>query len=90
MHNNIKQFHKCPVCFYPGLEEEPFVNNEGSFEICSCCGIEFGYELMNPSDTNRIIELRNEWIKNGSEVFSKESVLEFYVSKQLENTDNPI
>ncbi len=30
----------CPVCGYPSLQEEPFY----SYEICPCCGVEFGFD----------------------------------------------
>ena len=54
--------HPCPVCAYVGLEE-PAYDNHGyaSFEICACCGIEFGYQDARRSHG----ELRREWIANG-------------------------
>jgi hypothetical protein len=36
--------HSCPVCGFPRLHEEPYSHaHEASFEICPCCGTEFGY-----------------------------------------------
>jgi hypothetical protein len=33
----------CPVCGYPGLEEEPrSAEGGGSYEICPCCSFQFG------------------------------------------------
>jgi hypothetical protein len=33
----------CPVCGYPGLEEDPRpAIGGGSFEICPSCGFQFG------------------------------------------------
>ena len=35
----------CPVCGYAYLEEPPRdEKGRPSFDICDCCGIEFGYE----------------------------------------------
>ena len=35
--------HKCPVCGYPKLKEEPRTESTGgSFEICPSCGFQFG------------------------------------------------
>jgi len=36
----------CPICGFPDLDEPPY-DSDGenpSFDICPCCGIEFGYE----------------------------------------------
>lgn len=37
--------HACPVCGWPELREPPR-NEEGgaSYEICPCCGFEFGFD----------------------------------------------
>ena len=54
--------NRCPVCGYDGLEE-PAYDEDGvpSFEICPCCGIEFGYEdATKPHES-----LREEWIAKG-------------------------
>ena len=50
------QRHTCPVCGYPALEVPP-----ADFEICPCCGIEFGYDDARRSHA----ELRAEWIRGG-------------------------
>ncbi|RBP15900.1 hypothetical protein DFR50_107170 [Roseiarcus fermentans] len=53
---------RCPVCGYDGLEE-PAYDDVGapSYEICPCCGIEFGYEDASRSHES----LREEWIAKG-------------------------
>jgi hypothetical protein len=40
-----KQFFDCPVCGYAHLAR-PAYNEAGSasFEICPCCGVQFGYQ----------------------------------------------
>jgi hypothetical protein len=56
----------CPICFCAELQEPPL----SSFEICPCCGVEFGYEDSVPERgygkawQDRCIELRNEWLFN--------------------------
>ena len=56
----------CPICGYKGLKEDPGPVPEkwGTFEICPCCGWEFGYD--NPI---RIVEYRKDWLSNGAEWF---------------------
>jgi hypothetical protein len=46
----------CPVCFYPGLEFPP-----RDYEICPCCGVEFG----NDDEIKSHAELRQAWVNRG-------------------------
>ena len=60
--------YTCPVCGYNNLDEAPY-DNFGcpSYEICPCCGVEFGYD-----DSGKSHELlRDNWIRNGFKWFSK-------------------
>lgn len=52
----------CPICGYPDLDE-PAYNSSGSpsFDICSCCGVQFGYNDTRWTHD----ELRDCWIKLG-------------------------
>ena len=62
----------CPVCGFSYLEEQPRdENGRPSFDICDCCGIEFGYEDCTEEN---IIKYRNEWIESGGEWFIKEGL----------------
>lgn len=57
----------CPVCGYDQLETPP--KDEfgcSTFEICPCCGTEFGYDDSNKS----YLELRKEWVNAGAKWFS--------------------
>lgn len=55
----------CPVCNYDGLTEPPYNSRGyGSYEICMCCGFQFGYSDY-PNGEKDILEWRKEWIKNG-------------------------
>ena len=55
--------YMCPVCGYFGLTE-PAYDEQGcsSFEICPCCGSEFGYDDATLSHEH----LRENWVKNGA------------------------
>ena len=61
MHNDK---HICPVCGFAGLMEEPH-DSYGctSFEICPCCGFEFGYDDEDGGWSYE--EWRKAWIAAG-------------------------
>ena len=50
----------CPVCGY-GMEDPP-----SDFNICSCCGTEFGYHDANSSTAT----LRATWLRGGAKWWS--------------------
>jgi hypothetical protein len=59
-----EKLYICPICGYPGLKE-PAWGNDGkspTFEICPCCGCEFGYEDARPEGAK---EFRKRWIATG-------------------------
>jgi hypothetical protein len=58
----------CPVCGYDGMAE-PAYDEKGcaSFEICPCCGTEFGYD----DSLTKHKELRRKWVAGGSKWWSK-------------------
>jgi len=60
----------CPVCNYDGLSEPPYNNSgDGSYEICRCCGFQFGYRDYGKNgykDKNiLILHWRSMWIDSG-------------------------
>jgi hypothetical protein len=72
--------YKCPICGYKGLEEAPYAGGKtnlgvlcySSFEICACCGVEFGVqdydygEEFGLNDYSAIAAgLRERWIVDG-------------------------
>lgn len=62
--------YRCPICFWYGLGEDP--NRERlyqTYEICSCCGFEFGYEIKFIGRVERAKELREEWLAKGAPFF---------------------
>lgn len=60
MSNNLA----CRVCGY--LQDDPPWGENGNcpnYDICDCCGVEFGYEDCNLTS---ILTFRNQWLKNGA------------------------
>lgn len=74
----------CPVCGYPNLDEQSMdENGRPSFDICDCCGIEFGYEDCTATS---IAEFRDKWIKSGGQWFCEnEKPDNWDIKEQLSN-----
>jgi hypothetical protein len=60
--------YTCPVCGYPDLEEPAWNISTGnpSFEICPCCGCEFGYEDATSIGKKRYLQ---KWVRSGTNWF---------------------
>ena len=56
--------HECPVCAYRNMPDAP-----QDYEICPCCGTEFGMDDVERTHE----ELRKEWMAKGARWFSDES-----------------
>ncbi|NOU93104.1 hypothetical protein GC093_07655 [Paenibacillus sp. LMG 31456] len=56
----------CPVCGYDELKQPPYdeKGNE-SFDVCLCCGFEFGVDDM----LFTFEAYRKEWLSNGAKWF---------------------
>jgi len=75
-------FYICPVCGFKGLKEMPY-DKQGSpsYEICHCCGFEFGLD-----DKASMDQFRENWIKKGAPWFTpKLKPEDWNLQKQLEN-----
>lgn len=78
------KIYYCHVC---GLEQEEAPwgedGNTPSFDLCMCCGIQFGYEDI----VYEVIErYRENWIENGAEWFQpKFKPQEWDLNEQLKN-----
>jgi hypothetical protein len=58
----------CPVCGFAPLLEEPWPENRPSYEICPCCGTEFGNEDFSLDPRKRATrhrDLREQWMSGG-------------------------
>lgn len=61
---------RCPVCGYGALLEPPYDRHgSASFEICPCCGTEFGSDDF---ETGHDV-LRQRWIERGMRWWSLHS-----------------
>jgi len=62
--------YPCPVCGWPKLEE-PARSESGSasFEVCPCCGFEFGFDDDDRGFTYETWRAR--WIKAGMKWWSQ-------------------
>jgi hypothetical protein len=65
---NKRHSYPCPVCGYQHNHwSEPAEAISYSFDICPCCGVEFGY-----NDAGRTHEeLRSRWVAGGMKWFSR-------------------
>lgn len=62
--------HSCPVCGYPDLQEAPRSRSGGgSYEICPCCGFQFGVDDDDRGVTPE--KHRAQWIQGGMVWFSR-------------------
>ena len=64
----MEKLYRCPVCGWFGLNEEPKVPYN-THEICSCCGIQLGYEVYDEKDAEHE---REKWLKNGAPWFDED------------------
>ena len=62
-----KSLYICPVCGFKGLKEMPY-DKKGipSYEICHCCGFEFGTD-----EKEGMAQFREKWIKKGAPWFTQ-------------------
>ncbi|WP_082472327.1 hypothetical protein [Paenibacillus bovis] len=79
--NNI-----CLVCGYDQLEEPQYVEEVPSYEICSCCGFEAGFDDDAASYPQTIPEYRASWLKHDAPWFMlKEKPANWDLKEQLKN-----
>lgn len=85
----MNTLHACAVCGFEGLEEPLFVDGEylKTFEICPCCGFEFGFSedhdvvhgfITIPEEFLEVaFQLyRKKWIEAGMKIFDPEAIPE--------------
>lgn len=73
----------CPVCGSDNLDQ-PAYDRSPSFEICLCCGFQYGYDDDDQGYTFE--QWRGEWVKEGMKWRSSSPPPKDYDPvKQLEN-----
>ena len=61
--------HTCPVCGWPELQEPPRgETGAASFELCPCCGFEFGFDDDDRGLTYE--QARARWVAGGMQWWS--------------------
>ena len=77
--------YKCPVCGYIGLYEQPYDENGcASYEICPCCGFEFGFDDRDQGKSFE--QYREKWISDGAQWFNKKKQPDNWnLEEQLKN-----
>ena len=85
MDNNHSKFC-CRVCgLFQGEDHPPWGGNGEcpSFDICVCCGTEFGYDDCFLDDVKRI---REKWLKEGAKWrWPKEKPENWSLEEQMKN-----
>ncbi len=77
--------YTCHVCGYPDLLEPPWGEDgqSSSFDICPCCGVEFGYE---DATETALLKYRQQWIfSNGKWRESDLKPSDWDMKEQLRN-----
>ncbi len=59
----------CRACGYEYPIDNPiwFDDESPSYDICSCCGVQFGYE---DDDYEGVVGYRKHWLREGAKWFS--------------------
>ncbi|MDD5194811.1 MAG: hypothetical protein PHQ96_03935 [Candidatus Omnitrophica bacterium] len=79
--------YMCPVCGFTGLQELPYnQENLPSYEICPCCGFEFGFDGDNNQDT--FATFRKLWIDRGAQWFKPDLKPKYWDRKEQLNNLN--
>lgn len=77
----------CTVCGLPLGDFAPWGDDKESptFDICPCCGVEWGNEDYTPESRT---EYRNEWIESGAKWFEPQKKPESWnLEEQLNNIE---
>lgn len=77
----------CPVCGYTELTQKPYdESGYPSYEVCPCCGFEFGFDDLSMHETYE--SYRKRWLDNGAVWFSEtKKPNDFDLDAQLKNID---
>ena len=77
----------CPVCGYNQLSETPY-DRHGypSYEICDCCGFEYGVTDDDQGFTFQ--SYRKKWIEEGCPYFGRDRPKDWTIEKAKEQLLN--
>lgn len=81
MHKKDPEAYHCRVCgLNRGYEPWGEDGNTPCFDICSCCGVEFGYEDCNLEATR---SYRKTWLKRNKWFKPKKMSIDWCLEEQL-------
>jgi len=67
------QKYLCPVCGWFGLRDPPYDSTGSpSYEICCCCGFEFGFDDGSNGETYS--SYRDKWVESGMPWFDPDTM----------------
>jgi hypothetical protein len=77
----------CPVCGWDQLTEEPYDRDGNpSYEICPCCGFEFGFDDGSRQETFAVY--RKKWLEKGATWFDPDACPAHWdLSRQLRKVE---
>ncbi|MCG7421042.1 hypothetical protein MHJ97_11470 [Macrococcus epidermidis] len=87
------KYYICPVCGYDKIDEPPYgIGGSPSYNICSCCGFEYGYSedfevehkaiVLPKSQLNWAFQqYLKQWVNDGCKVFDEED----FTNEEVEN-----
>ena len=77
----------CPVCGYNQLNKQPYEGTIPSYEICPCCGFEFGFDDYSEGWSHK--RYRDKWILSGMVWFDpKLKPINWDAKQQLKNIED--
>lgn len=78
--------NNCRVCGFHTETPIRDEDNNATYEICSCCGVEFGYEDYTKEST---LKYREKWINSSCEWFeSKLKPQDWNLDEQMKNINS--
>lgn len=82
MNNN--EFYACRICGTEQLDPPWGVDGQTpNYDICDCCGVEFGYEDMS---VDSIKVYRQKWVESSADWYRKKNKpQEWSLEKQFQN-----
>lgn len=83
----LSQKYICPICGYNKLKEDPYHNGVlASFDICPCCGFEFGVTYGNELDEEMGIYSEEQAIEYYRKIWILTGALWFYEQIYVRDT----
>ncbi|WP_434166325.1 hypothetical protein [Bacillus thuringiensis] len=84
--NDIDMNFICVICGFDDLLDPPYEEGYPSYEICPCCGFQFGFDDCDQGCT--FVAHREKWLEKGAVWHNNtEKPTEWSLEKQLKNIE---